>query len=184
VLRFVRLASLAVVAVLAVGCSSSSSGGSPAADRGPASSPASAGAVDRAGVDQVLADVIRGLRTATAISSGTSLGGVAQSLAQASTALGAAAQGLNATPAGVPQTLAVPIAVRLDRLSRLLHASSSCLIRHEASGGAGVRACLPPLRRAEAKDAALAHQLISLSAYGSQSPKVFEGRLVQALRGE
>jgi hypothetical protein len=138
--------------------------------------------VDRGAVDAVLANVVRGLRTATSISAKTSSGAVAQSLEVASEALGAAGQELTATPAGVPQTLAVPIALRLNRLSRLLHRSARCLAVR-AAAGAGVRACVPPLRRAEAKDAALAHQLISLSAYGSQSPKVFEQRLVLALHG-
>jgi hypothetical protein len=185
VMRSARWSALVVLAACCFGCSGTSSGAAvPNSSPTPTASPlANPDSVDRAGVEVILVDVLRGLHSATSISRGASLDTIAGSLQQASQSLGAAAQGLDATPAGVPQTLAVPIAVRLNRLSGLLHSSASCLSRHAREGGTGTRACLPPLRRAEAKDAALAHQLISLAAYGSQSPKLFESRLVQALQG-
>jgi hypothetical protein len=140
--------------------------------------------VDRAGVTTILNEVLSGLRAATSVSDKTPLGDVAQSLLHASTSLAEAGQALNATPAGVPQTIAVPIAIRLDRLGRLLHRASTCLTAQAGHAHPDPAPCLPPLRRAEANDAALAHQLISLAAYGEVSPKLFESHLVQALHGK
>lgn len=170
----VHLALLTALLVALAACSSGSSGGHAAATDSP-----TAGAVDRAAVDAVLDDVVRGLHAATALPAHAPLSQVQQALQSAASSLGGAGQSLDATPAGVPQTLAVPIAAKLDRLSHLLDRAASCLAQTSSDA---VAKCLPPLRRAEASDAALAHQLVSLAAYSSQSPSVFEHRLVRALQ--
>jgi hypothetical protein len=174
-----RLRLLPVTAGLlaAAACSSSSSGG------GTVGSPTStATTADPAAVDQVLHKVLQGLTTATSISPTSDLGDDGTALQTAATELEDAANAV-AHLVKVPLTLTGPLHVGLHRVSQLLERSGSCLTTQSAATKPDAGECLPPLRQAEAKDAALAHKLISLSVYGTLSPKKFERDLVAALRG-
>jgi len=168
-----------VCGVLALaGCSSgSSAGGAPAP-----TSTASQG-IDRASVDAALDQVLAGLQAATAISASGGLGAAATGLLHAASDLDAAAKALNPSPAGVPDATALPVSTGLFRVADLLTKSGTCLTAQAALPTPNPKVCLPPLRKAEARDAALSHGLISLSVYGSKSPKVFESELVAALGG-
>jgi hypothetical protein len=138
--------------------------------------------VDRRGVDAALGDVLTGLRTATGIRPGEAVGRTAKALADASAEFVAAGAGLAPAPAGVPESAAAPAAIRLAQLGRLFRQAADCMTRQSRKATPEAKACLPPLRRANANDSRLAHELINVSAYGSMSPKTFESRLVKALK--
>jgi hypothetical protein len=175
-----RLPLVALVLLTAVACSSSSSGGGTVVSP---PGPAESSATGEGAVDAVLTEVLAGLRAATSIAPGSDLGDDAAALRDASTRL------LTASAAVV--RLAAPPKVLVFRLRRGLHTvgdllgrAGECLKTQSGAATPDQTKCLPPLRRAEHKDAAIAHDLISLSAYGSVSPKTFERQLVAALRGQ
>jgi hypothetical protein len=127
--------------------------------------------------------VVTGLRTATSISGSGTIAGTARELHSASTELESAGDALNPPPAGVPAAKALPVSTGLLRIGSLLGRASDCLASQATATHPSTAPCLPPLRQAEARNATLARGLISLAAYGSKSPKVFEHALVGALHG-
>jgi hypothetical protein len=171
----VVLAALAVIAA----CGGSSSGGSPA------SSPTPTGTtgIDRAAVGTALGDVLTGLTTVQGITRQTSINDAAGALQDASAGLKTAADTLTAGPQGVPSAVSEPVATGLARASALLGQAATCLTDEVATKHPDTTKCVPPLRQAEVKNAALARALITLSAYGTESPKTFESDLVAALGG-
>jgi hypothetical protein len=183
-LRSRRLFAVPVVALLLlVGCSSGSgsSSGSPTPTPSPTATRGTA-VVDRAGVDSVLGDVLSGLRAATSVPRGATVAGAAAAIQRAADDFAAAGQALIPIPAGVPAGAAAPVSQRVLQLSGLFHDAAACLERQSRAQAPDTRRCLPPLRRANAKDNKLAHELISLAVYGSRSPKTFESKLVHALK--
>ena len=163
--------------LLAAACSSGSSGGS-------ASSPTPTNPhpdIDRAAVAAALNGVLAGLRTATSVSAKDGISRDAALLQHASDDLDTAGNALNPSPRGVPAAISLPVSTGLLRISGLLHASATCLSRQAHAAAPSTKPCLTPLRQANAKTGALAHALVSLSAFGSQSPKSFESDLVNAL---
>jgi hypothetical protein len=132
-------------------------------------------------VDGVLSDVLAGLRAATSVPRGASVAEAAASIQHAADRFALAGRGLTPTPAGVPLVVAGPVATRVGQLSALFQQSATCLARQEHVSVPDTTPCLPPLRRANQKDAQLAHELIGLAVYSSRSPKTFESQLVHAL---
>jgi pectin methylesterase-like acyl-CoA thioesterase len=85
--------------------------------------------------------------------------------------------------AGLPRSVITPVATGLTRVAGQLGQAGRCLSAQAAAAKPDPTTCVPLLRQAEAQDAAIAHGLISLSAYGTESPKAFEADLVAALHG-
>lgn len=163
---------------LTAACSSGSSGGAaPTAT-------ATQVSVNQAAVDVLLSHVLTGLRAATSVSSSDTIAAAARSLHTASVDLRAAGDALNPPPAGVPSATSLPVSTGLLRISGLLGQASSCLTAQSHAKSPSTKPCLPPLRKAEQRDASVAHGLIRLAVYGSKSPRSFEADLVAALRGK
>ena len=160
-----------------VACSGSSSAGGTATSPTPSATSSTASLVDDA-----LNSVLAGLRTATGISAQGDLGDDGKQLVTAGGQLKVAAAKI-ADLHTVPIAVRTPVSDGLLRIADLLDQSGSCLVGQSRNAAPAPTPCLPALRQAEAKDAAIAHGLISLSAYGSVPPKAFERRLVAALRG-
>jgi hypothetical protein len=134
--------------------------------------------VDRPAVDVILGHVLDGLRFATSIRSGSNRVIEVTALKNASSSLAIAAHELAPAPLGVARPFASSVSTKLGRVSGLLKQASGCLAHRSQ-----LRACVAPLQRANTHDAALAHNLISLAAFGSKSPTVFEHELTAALGG-
>jgi hypothetical protein len=164
--------------LLAAACSSGSSGGS-----APAPTPTNPHPrIDRAAVSAALSGVLTGLRAATSISATDGISRDAAMLQHASDDLDAAGNALNPSPTGVPEAVSLPVSTGLLRISGLLHTSATCLAGQAHAASPATKPCLPPLRQANAKTGSLAHALVSLAAFGTQSPKSFESDLVNALQ--
>jgi hypothetical protein len=133
-------------------------------------------------VAAALRGVLTGLRTATSVSAQDGISRDAAMLQHASGDLDAAGNALNPTPTGVPAAISLPVSTGLLRISGLLHASASCLSRQAGAAAPSTEPCLKPLRQANANTGSLSHALVSLAAFGTQSPKAFESDLVNALQ--
>jgi hypothetical protein len=137
--------------------------------------------VNRRLVDSVLQRVVAGLTVVTSIPAHSSIAHDAGALATASQDFATASQGAGQLGAGVPGSVSSPVVSRLASLGQLFGTAARCL-QHQASAKVpDTRKCVPPLRRANANDAELSRELISLAVYSSQSPKTFEAQLVKAL---
>jgi hypothetical protein len=101
----------------------------------------------------------------------------------ASTDLKNAAGALSPTPHGVPYATVQPVAAALVTLANLTDDTSICLSNASDAASASAAQCAGPLRRADKATGQLARDLISLAAYGSQSPTLFEQDLVTVLHG-
>jgi hypothetical protein len=168
---------------LVAGCSSGSSGGGSTA--GATTSPtASSASIDRATVDSALADVLTGLRTLVTASPGqpdkTAIVAAAQ---HAAADLSTAAGKLSPAPAGVPQQTITPVSTALLTIATLINRTASCLDALPTVTRRSAASCSQPLRHADKLTPQLAHDLISLSAYGSSPPDRFESDLLAALHG-
>jgi hypothetical protein len=168
---------LALTTIAAAGC------GSGSADR-PAPVPTSSTSIDRAAVDAALGHVLTGLRAVSAPSSGPGQAVIVASARQAAAQLRAAAASLVPPPTGVPSAVASPVATRLTKVAGLMAQTASCLAALPAVTAGSATSCSQPLRDADSLTPQLAHDLISLAAYGSSSPSRFESDLVAVLRGQ
>jgi hypothetical protein len=125
--------------------------------------------------------VLAGLTVVTSISAHSSIAHDAAALATASQDFATAGQGAGQLGSGVPASVSSPVASRLAALDQLFGTAARCLKRQAGVKVPDTRKCVPPLRRANANDAQLSRELISLAVYSSQSPKTFESQLVKAL---
>jgi hypothetical protein len=173
---------LVAAGMLAAACSSGSSGSGGAASPTPTDS--GSVRIDESAVDAAMSHVLSGLRSATSISASSSITSAARSLDSASSELQAGANGLNPPPAGVPSAKSLAVSTGLLRIAGLLKQSANCLAVQARAKTPSTARCLPPLRRAERRDASIARGLISIAVYGSTSPKAFERKLVAALHGK
>jgi hypothetical protein len=123
------------------------------------------------------------LRTVTSISHQPGFARAAAALQRASGQLDAAGNALNPSPTGVPAAVSLPVSTAVLRIAGLFHVSATCLSRQEQAASPSTKPCVAPLRQANARTGTLAHALVSLAAFGTESPKRFESDLVNALHG-
>jgi hypothetical protein len=139
--------------------------------------------VDRRGVDSALDEVLVALRTGNSVTQGATFAKAVSVLSRASTDFVTAGGDFSAASTGIPVTVVTPVVTRMKQLGVLFHSAANCLTKQSRAKNPDPRRCQSPLRQANAGDAQLAHELISLAAYSSQSPKTFESQLVKALHG-
>lgn len=181
--RALAVAAAVAIAVVA-GCSSGSSGAGPAVGAAGSPSARSTG-IDRATVDSALSDVLAGLRTLVTASPGQPDKATIVAAAQhAANDLNTAAGKLSPAPTGVPQQTITPVSTALLTIATLINRTASCLDALPTVTRRSAASCSQPLRHADKLTPQLAHDLISLSAYGSSSPDRFESNLLAALHGK